>query len=140
MLSRYKLTEAVQKRLKDEDLTAENVIRKALGMEQGFTTSDGTYFPEGTAFVGWYEDESRSAHIKNGALTIGKETFTSLSAAAAHYTGIVTTNGWDFFHVKLPNSKDMVRANTLGPRYSLESPKPVTPIRVSAKARRKSRA
>lgn len=129
MLSRYKLTEAVQKRLKDEDLTAETVIRKALGMDQGFTTSDGTYFPEGTAFVGWYGDESRSAHVKNGALTIGKETFPSLSAAAAHYTGSPTTSGWNFFHVKLPGSKDMVRASTLGPKYSLEAPKPATPIR-----------
>lgn len=117
MPSRYELSKAVQQRLKDENLTADDVLRKALGMKnEGFTTSDGTYFPESSVFLTWYKDRACSAIIKNGAIDIEGKTFNSLSAAAAHYTGRPTTNGWSFWSVKLPGKQEFVLASTLGPR------------------------
>lgn len=114
MASRFELSQAVQKRLKELNLNADDVIRKAIGMTvDGYTTSDGTYFPEGTVFISWYKDKACSAIVKNGALTIEGKNFNSLSSAAAHYTGRPTTNGWGFWSVKLPGKPDFVLADTL---------------------------
>lgn len=122
MSSRYELSAAVQKRLKDLNLTAEDVIRKALGMnKEGFTTSDGTYFPEGTVFMSWYKDRACSAIVKNGELTIEGKPFNSLSSAAAHYTGRPTTNGWGWWNVKLPGTQAFVLASSLGPKSDKSS-------------------
>lgn len=118
-MSRFELSQAVQKRLKDSNLTAEEVIRKALGMtDWGFTTVDGTYFPEGTVFLSWFKDKACSAIIKNGSIVIEDKKFNSLSSAAAHYTGRPTTNGWGFWNVKLPGKQELVLAGTLGPQQS----------------------
>lgn len=117
MSSRYELSQAVQKRLKESNLTAEEVCRKALGMTtEGFTTADGTYFPEGAVFISWYKDKACSAIVKNGALMVENKKFNSLSAAAAHYTGRSTTNGWGFWNVKLPGKSEFVTAQSLGPK------------------------
>jgi hypothetical protein len=119
MASRYELSQAVQKRLKDENLTADEVLRKALGMKKDiFTTSDGTEFPDESVFLAWYKDRAVSAVVKNGALTVEGKQVTSLSAAAAHYTGRATTNGWDFWSVKLPGSKDFVLCSKIGPKVT----------------------
>lgn len=123
MTSRYDLSPVVQKRLKDLNLTAEDVIRKALNLTEGFTTSDGTHFPEQTVFLAWYKDRACSAIVKDGALTIEGKRFTSLSAAAAHYTGRATTNGWGFWSVKYPGKQDFVLASTLGPKAEPKTPK-----------------
>jgi hypothetical protein len=119
MSSRYELSQTVQRRLKEENLTADEVLRKALGMKnEGFSTSDGTYFPEGSVFLTWYKDRACSAVVKDGAIDIDGKTFTSLSAAAAHYTGRPTTNGWSFWSVKIPGKQEFVLCSTLGPRSS----------------------
>lgn len=119
MSSRYELSAVVQKRLKDENLTADEVIRKALGLKnEGFTTSDGTYFAEGSVFLTWYKDRACSAIVKNGAIDIEGKTYNSLSGAAAHYTGRPTTNGWSFWSVKLPGKQEFVLCSTLGPKTS----------------------
>lgn len=103
-MNRYRLSKAVQKRLEDLDLTAEDVIKKALGMNnEGWTDpATGIHFPEGTVFLAYYKDNAVSAIVKEGALTIKDKTFTALSASAAHYTGRPTQNGWDFWSVKYP--------------------------------------
>lgn len=117
MSSRYELSQAVQKRLKEENLTADEVLRKALGLTvDGFTTTDGTYFPNGSVFVTWYKDRACSAVVKNGAIDVDGKVYKSLSAAAAVYTGRATTNGWDFWSVKLPGKQEFILCSTLGPK------------------------
>ncbi len=119
MSSRYELSQVVQKRLKEANLTADEVLRKALGLKnEGFTTFDGTYFPEGSVFVTWYKDRACSAIVKNGVIEIDGATFNSLSGAAAHYTGRPTTNGWSFWSVRLPGKQEFVLCSTLGPKAS----------------------
>lgn len=117
-MSRHELSRAVIKRLNELGVTAEDTLRKALGMiPEGFITIDGTVFPEGTVFVSWFKDAAVSAIVRDGKLMIKNKSFKSLSAAAAHYTGRQTTNGWGFWNVKLPGKEEnYVIASTLGPK------------------------
>jgi hypothetical protein len=109
MPSRYQISTVVQKKLKDLNLTAEEVIRKALEIKaEGLDAGDGVFFPEGTAFLAWYKDLPRWGIVKNGAVEIEKERFTSVSGAAAKVTGRPTTNGWDFWLVKMPGKNEFV--------------------------------
>lgn len=109
MAGRYQISTVVQKKLKDLNLTAEDVIRKALDIKaEGLATSEGVFFPEGTAFLAWYKDLPRWGIVKNGAIEIEKERFTSVSGAAAKITGRPTTNGWDFWSVKVPGKNEFV--------------------------------
>lgn len=100
-MTRYSLSSAVQRELKRQNLAADDVLRKALGIKtEGFTSSDGKYFPEGTVFIALYKDRALSALVKNGAIEVEGKSYSSLSAAAAHYTGRPTTNGWDFWYAR----------------------------------------
>ena len=50
MSGRYQISASVQTKLKEMNLTAEEVIRKALSIKtEGLATSEGVFFPEGTA-------------------------------------------------------------------------------------------
>ena len=91
-----------------EDFSPETILRAALNIKtEGFTASDGTHFPEGTAFVAWYKERALSALVKNGSLFVEGKFYNSLSAAAAHYTGRPTTNGWTFWLHKLPRRRSV---------------------------------
>lgn len=112
-MSRYHISLAVQKELKERNLSADEVLRKALNVRNlGFTTSDGVHLPEGTKLVAWYKGNAISAIINEGAIEAEGKTYTSLSAAAAHYTKRPTTNGWDFWYIQTPGKSEFVLANT----------------------------
>lgn len=109
MPSRYEISPTVQKKLRELNTTAEEVIRKALDLKpDGLATSEGPFFPEGTAFLVWYKDRPYWGHIKDGAIDIEGKKFTSVSGAAAEVTGRATTNGWSFWTVRLPGKTEFV--------------------------------
>lgn len=109
MNHRFTLTLTVQKQLKAKNLTADEIIRRALNIKaEGFTTSDGKYLPEGTVLIAWFKNKALSAIVKDGAIDAEGKSYSSLSAAAAHYTGRATTNGWDFWYAKLPAKSEFI--------------------------------
>ena len=92
----------VFRRLREEKISAETILRAALNIKsEGFTASDGTHFPEGTAFVAWYKERALSAIVRDGKIVCDGKPYSSLSAAAAHFTGRATTNGWTFWFHKV---------------------------------------
>jgi hypothetical protein len=97
-----KLSPAVQRELKQRNLTADEVLREALEIKLEGLISGNKFFPEGTVFLAWYKNKPLSAIVQNGALVAEGKPYSSLSAAAAHYTGRPTTNGWDFWSVRVP--------------------------------------
>lgn len=110
-MTRYALSTLVQQELKRKNLTADEVLREALNIRtEGFTTSDGKHFPEGTVFVAVYKDKAVSATVKEGALNCEGKSYSSLSAAAAHFTGRATTNGWDFWFARVPGALGFIPA------------------------------
>jgi hypothetical protein len=109
MSARYQISPLVQKRLKEMNLTADEVIRKALDIKaEGLSTSEGVFFPEGTAFLAWYKDRPHWGIVKEGAIEIEGKSVPSVSAAAAVVTGRPTTNGWSFWMIKLPGKNEFV--------------------------------
>lgn len=113
MPSRYQISTLVQKKLKELNLTAEDVIRKALDIKsEGFTPAEGVFFPEGTALLAWYKDRPHWGIVKNGSIDMEGEAFSSISGAAAKVTGRPTTNGWDFWLVKMPGKNEFVPIKT----------------------------
>lgn len=104
---------AVAKALEAVGMSADDFLRQALNIKaEGFTTSEGVSFPEGTAFLAWYKDRPHWGHVKNGALEIDGERFTSVSSAAGKITHR-PTNGWDFWQCKLPGKSEFVRISKL---------------------------
>jgi len=109
MSGRYQISASVQHALKELNLTAEEVIRKALNIKaEGLQTSEGVFFAEGTAFLAWYKDRPHWGIVKEGAIEIEKERFSSVSGAAAKITGRPTTNGWAFWMIKVPGKNEFV--------------------------------
>jgi hypothetical protein len=100
--------------LKAVGMTPEDFLRQALNIAkpEGMTTAEGVTFPEGTAFIAWYKDRAHWGHVKNGAIEIMGERFTSVSSAAVKVTGR-PTNGWDFWQCKLPGKGEFVRISKL---------------------------
>lgn len=114
MNTKFEISAQVQKILKEKNLNADDVLRKALNVKvEGFTTPDGTHFPEGTILIAWYKGHAVSAVIKSGNINVDGKVYPSLSAAAAHFTGRPTTNGWDFWFVKAPGKSEFISANRL---------------------------
>jgi hypothetical protein len=113
MSKNVQISTAVAKALDAVGMSAEDFLRQALNVKvDGFSTKEGVTFPEGTAFLAWYKDRPYWGHVKNGALEIQGERFTSVSGAAAKVTKR-PTNGWDFWQCKLPNSGEFVRISKL---------------------------
>lgn len=103
----------VAKALEAVGMSADDFLRQALNIKpEGFTTSEGVSFPEGTAFMAWYKDRPYWGHVKAGALEFMGERFTSVSSAAGKITGR-PTNGWDFWQCKLPGKSEFVRISKL---------------------------
>lgn len=103
----------VAKALELGNLNADQILRDALNIKpEGFTTSEGVMFPEGTAFLAWYKDRPHWGHVKNGALDIQGDRFTSVSSAAGKITGR-PTNGWDFWQCKVPGKSEFVRISKM---------------------------
>lgn len=116
MSDRYLISSAVQRELNKRNLTADEVLREALKIKtEGFTTGD-KYFPEGTVFIAWYKNKALSAVVKNGAIECEGKSYTSLSGAAAHFTGRPTTNGWDFWSVRVPGKAEFLPAHRAAER------------------------
>jgi hypothetical protein len=113
--NRNQISPLVQKKLKEMNLTADDVIRKALEIKtEGLSTSEGVFFPEGTAFLAWYKDRPHWATVKDGEIDVEGKRVRSLSGAAAAITGRATTNGWDFWAlVKHPGRNDFTPMKTL---------------------------
>ena len=112
----FEISAAVRKALKAKNLTADAVLREALGIKnEGLVTSEGVTFPEGTIFVAWYKERAHGAIVKNSLLEIDGNTFTSVSGAAAHITGRPTTNGWAFWTCQFPGKKEFVPILSLRP-------------------------
>jgi hypothetical protein len=112
MSGRYQISSLVQNKLKELNLTAEDVIRKALNIKVEGIITDGIAFPEGTVFLSWYKDAAHTARVKEGSIIINGKSVTSVSAAAAVVTGRATTNGWDFWTVKLPAKNEFIPIKT----------------------------
>lgn len=110
MSQRFQLSALVQKALTEQKLTADKVIRKALGLKsEGLSTPEGVFFPEGTAFLAWYKDKPHWAVVKEGEITFDdKSHFVSVSGAAAKVTGRPTTNGWAFWLIKVPGKNEFI--------------------------------
>jgi hypothetical protein len=111
MPNRFQISPLAQKRLRELNLTADEVIRKALEIKaEGLSTSEGVFFPEGTVFAAWYKDEMHIGRVKEGSIVMDKggKTANSVSAAAANVTGRPTTNGWSFWNIKLPGKNEFV--------------------------------
>lgn len=114
MTKSVQISEAVAKALMESGKTAEEVLRQALKVKpEGLTTPQGYTFPEGTAFLVWYKDRPYWGTVRGGAIEIDGERFTSVSAAAAKVTQRPTTNGWEFWQVKLPGKAEFIRINKL---------------------------
>lgn len=108
MSDRNSLSPIVQRELSKRNLTADEVLREALNINPaGFIAGD-KYFPEGTVFVAWYKGKALSAQVKRGAIECEGKSYLSLSAAAAHYTGRPTTNGWDFWAARIPGKTEFL--------------------------------
>lgn len=106
-MQRFQLSTLVQKKLRELDLTADDVIRKALDIKaEGFDAGEGVVFPEGTHFLAWYKDRPYWGTVKAGEIHIEGKTYSSLSGAAAHVTGRATTNGWSFWMIKVPGKNE----------------------------------
>lgn len=111
MSERFGLSATVQRELKARNLRADEVIREALHIkEEGFTAGD-KHFPEGTVFIAWYKNKALSAIATKGFIEVEGKQYTSLSGAAAHYTGRPTTNGWDFWSVRVPGKAEFIPAH-----------------------------
>ena len=114
MPNHNQISPLVQKRLKELNLTADEVIRKALEIKsEGLSTSEGVFFPEGTVFLAWYKDSAHIGRVKEGEIEINGKKAGSVSAAAAAITGRPTTNGWDFWTVKFPGKNEFIPIKTL---------------------------
>lgn len=113
MATRYVISPTVQQKLKELNLTADEVLRKALNIKAEGLTAEGIAFPEGTIFLTCYKDEVYSGKVKDGAIELQGERFTSVSAAAAKITGRPTTNGWAFWTVRLPGKNEFVPIGNL---------------------------
>lgn len=108
-LPRFQLSPAVQKALTERNLTADEVIRKALNVRpEGLDAGEGVVFAEGTNFLAWYKDRPYWGVVKDGNLVVDGHSFSSVSGAAAKITGRPTTNGWSFWMVKIPNKNEFV--------------------------------
>jgi hypothetical protein len=112
MARRYEISPQLMKILRERNLTAEEVIRKALGIKAEGLNAEGVFFPEGTAFLAWYKDNAHVGRVKEGAIEINGKRFTSVSGAAASVTGRPTTNGWSFWMVKLPGKNEFQNIST----------------------------
>lgn len=104
---------AVAKALEGSVKSADEILREALKVKaDGLSTAEGVLFPEGTAFLAWYKERPYWGHVKNGAIEIQGERFTSVSAAAGKITKR-PTNGWDFWQCKVPGKSEFVRISKL---------------------------
>lgn len=107
------ISAAVANALNAVGMSPEDFLRQALNVQvEGLTTSEGVTFPEGSAFLAWYKERPYWGHVKNGAIEIMEERFTSVSSAAVKITGR-PTNGWDFWQCKLPGKAEFVRISKL---------------------------
>lgn len=104
---------AVAQALEKSVRSADEILRDALKIKpEGLATAEGVLFPEGTAFLAWYKERPYWGHVKNGAIEIQGERFTSVSAAAGKITKR-PTNGWDFWQCKAPGKSEFVRISKL---------------------------
>ncbi len=122
--NRFELSSLVQKRLREQNLNADDVLRKALDIRpEGFLTSEGILLPEGTVLLAWYKERAISAIIREGMITLEGKTFSSLSGAAAKITGRPTTNGWAFWTVKQPGQREFIEISKLRKQSPAEEQK-----------------
>lgn len=105
----FELSTLVQKKLRELDLTADEVIRKALNIKAlGFDAGFGVVFPEGTRFLTWYKERPYWGIVREGTIVIEGQEYGSVSSAAEAVTGRHTQNGWDFWTIGLPGKNDFV--------------------------------
>jgi hypothetical protein len=99
----FQLTPTVKKAVQKAGKSVDDILRDALNItESGFTAHNGIYFPENTILVAWYKERALSAVIRAGMIEADGKQFSTLSGAAAHFTGRPTTNGWGFWLVRMP--------------------------------------
>jgi hypothetical protein len=106
----FQISSIVKKELSQKNLSADELLRKALDLKTEGFTSGGKHFSEGTVFLAWYKNKALAALVKNGAIEVEGKFYSSLSAAAAHYTGRPTTNGWDFWYFREPGKSEFIQA------------------------------
>lgn len=88
-------------------LSVDDILRSILDLptkKTGGWTTKGVTFPEGTLFRTWYLDRPYWGAVKDGALYIKDQRFTSPSAAAVSFIGR-PSNGWDLWECRFPGSK-----------------------------------
>lgn len=111
MVKRVKLSADVERALANRAVDLDSILRNALGLSaKSMTTPEGTELPEGTDFLAWYGPAGRPfwGKLKDGQIEMFGERFPTVSAAAAKITGRPTTNGWEFWQVKLPGQTRFV--------------------------------
>lgn len=85
-----------------EEFLRETLKIKAKSSEDW--TTKGVTFPAGTMFRMWYIDRPYWGVVKNGALYIKEQRYTSPSAAAVSFIHR-PSNGWDLWECRFPGSK-----------------------------------
>ena len=108
MAGRFQISAAVQEKLKEQNLTADEVLRKALHIKlEGLQASEDVFLPEGTMLLALYKERPYHGFVREGGIEMeGGKRYPSVSAAAASVTGRATTNGWDFWLVKMPGKNE----------------------------------
>jgi hypothetical protein len=99
------LSPLLARRLREEKVSAETILRAALNIKtEGYTASEGTHLPQHSLLIGVYKTKAVTATIEDGKIVCEGKPYSTLSAAAAHYTGRPTTNGWNFWLHRLPGT------------------------------------
>lgn len=103
----------MQKQIIDKDVVAallahgvdvNDVLRKALKVNDQDWVCKGVVFPAGTFFRTWFKDRPYWGIVRDGALYIKDQRFASPSAAAVSFMRR-PTNGWDIWECRFPGTK-----------------------------------
>lgn len=88
------------------------ILRTALKTADADWVYGGVVFPAGTYFRAWWHDRPYWGVVRDGALYIKDNRFTSPSAAAVFFAHR-PVNGWDIWECRLPGAKRWVRIRDL---------------------------
>lgn len=106
-MNKPRIAADIIKAIAAKGMTIEEYLHKSLNIPHygpGAWTTKGVTFPEGTQFRCWYIDRPYWGVVKDGALYINGQRFTSPSAAAVSFIHR-PSNGWDIWECRFPGSK-----------------------------------
>lgn len=105
MMTDARLIRDIEEKLKELKLPEEEeqkrrkVMYKVMGVEPSGFISKDLELPEGAILIGVNKGVLKQAIAREGLLWVDDESFTAISAAAAHATGNPTMTGWTFWRL-----------------------------------------